>query len=168
MFETLTKALFAAPLCIVATPPCDLCSAQTLEIQQKGHHRLCSCLPVAGLTTPFTNSVRKRRSFSDVNSWRSYEQCLFFSCFVCSVHVNRGVRMNVRMPVGLASTTLPISCRTSLCLMGSTFPPFLNICMSLLTSACLDHFEIHKHCSQPSTASQRNFVLDALDAWHSN
>ena len=92
--------------------------------------QLCSCLPGDGLTTPFTNSVRKRRSFSDVNSWRSYEQCLFFSCFVRSVHVNMGVRMNVRMPVGLASTTLPISCRTSLCLMGSTFPSFLNICMS--------------------------------------
>ena len=91
---------------------------------------LRSCLPGAGLTTPFTNSVRKRRSFSHVNSWRSCEQCLFFSCFVRSVHMHMGVRMNVRMPVGLASTALPISCQTSLCLMGSTFPSFLNICMS--------------------------------------
>ena len=87
-------------------------------------------------TLLFTNSFRKRRSFSDVNSWRSYEQCLFFSYFVCSVHVN----MCVRMPVSFSSTTLPIFCQTSLCLMGSMSPSFLNICMrrslsnSLLTT----------------------------------
>ena len=100
-----------------------------------------SCVPVlpgAMLTTPFTNSVRKRHSFSDVNNWRSDEQCLFFNCFVCSVHVNMGVHMNIRVPVGLASTALLICCQTSLCLMGSTFSSFLNICMHRsLPKSCL-------------------------------
>ena len=104
MFDTLTRSLFAAPLRKVVTPPCDL---RLHEHQQKGRHKLCSYLPGAVLAALFTNSVRKRRSFSDVSSWRSYEQCLFFSCFVCFVHVNMGVRMNVRMPTGLASTALP-------------------------------------------------------------
>ena len=132
MFETLKRALFAARVCIVATPPCDL---RWHKHQQKGHRKFCSGLPGAMLTTPFTNSARKRRSFSDANSWRSYEQCLFFSCFVCCVHVNRGVRMNVRMPVGFDSTALSFfNCLMSLCLMGSTFPSFL-------TSACIDHFQ---------------------------
>ena len=134
MFDILTRALFAAPLCIVATRPCDLYSAQTSENQQKGHHNLCSCL----------NSVRKRRSLSDVNSWRSYEQCLVFSCFVRSVHVNMGVRVNVRMPVGLASTALPFLVKR-LCVW------WVQRSLPFITSACPDHFEIHKHRSQPST-----------------
>ena len=137
MFETLTRALFAARVCIVATPPCDL---RWHKHQQKGHCKFCSGLPGAMLTAPFTNSVRKRRSFSDANSWRSYEQCLFFSCFVCCVHVNRGARMNVRMPVSFDSTALPFFIRLmSLCLMGSTCPSFLNICMHRSLSRFIAH-----------------------------
>ena len=105
----------------MATPPCDL---RWHKHQQKKHHKFCSGLPGAMLTTLFTRSVRKRRSFSDVNSWRSYEQCLFFSCFVCCIHVNMGVRTNVRMPVGFDSTALPFFiCQSSLCLMGCMHRP---------------------------------------------
>ena len=80
MFQTLTRALFAARVCIVATQPCDL---RWHKHQQKKHRKFCSGLPGAVLAAPFTknNSVRKGRSFSDVNSWRLYEQCLFFRLF---------------------------------------------------------------------------------------
>ena len=124
--------------CRVVPPPCGL---HLHKHQQEGHHKLCSCLPEEVLAIPVTNSIRKQRSFSDVNSWRSYERCLFFNCFVFSVHVNMGVRMTVCMPVGLASTALPIFCQTSLYQMGLTFLSFLNVCI-------VDHFQIH--CSQPS------------------
>ena len=154
MFETLTRALFVARVCIFARPPCDL---RWHKHQQKGHREFCSGLPGAMLTTPFTNSVRKRRSFSDANSWRSYEQCLFFSCFVCCVHVNRGVRMKVRMPVGFDSTALPFFIRLmSLCLMGSAFPTFLNICMHRSLSRFIAH------------NPQCNFVLDVWAFRRSN
>ena len=110
------------------------------QTSAKGRHKLCSCLPEAVLTAPFTNNVRKRRSFSDVNSWHSYEQCLFFSCFVCSVHVNMGVRMK-SMPVGLASTPPSPLFVERLCVRWVQRPLlFLNMCMhrsfskSLLTT----------------------------------
>ena len=154
MFETLTRTLFAARVCIVATQPCDL---RWHKHQQKKHRKFCSGLPGAVLAAPFTNSVRKRPSFSDVNSWRSYEQCLFFSCFVCCVHVNMGVRMNVRMPVGFDSTALPFFIRQmSLCLMGSTFPSFLNISMNRSLSSFIAH------------NPQCNFVLDVWAVRRSN
>ena len=92
-----------------------------------------------------------------MNSWRSYEQCLFFSCFVCCVHVNMGVRMNVRMPVGFDSAALPFFIRhMSLCLMGSTFPSFLNICMRRSLSRLIAH------------NPQCNFVLDVWAVRRSN
>ena len=131
VFETLTRALFAARVCIVVTQPCDL---RWHKHQQKKHRKFCSGFPGAVLADPFTNSVRKRRSFSDVNNWRSYEQCLFFSCFVCCVHVNMGVRMNVRMPVGFDSTALPFLFVTCLCVW------WVQRSLPFLISPWSDHF----------------------------
>ena len=143
MFETLTRALFAAPLSIVATPPCDLCSAQTLENQQKGYHRLCSRLPGAGLTTPFTNSVRKRRSFSDVNSWRSYEQCLFSAVSCAPFMLTWAFVWTFACPSVWPQPPSPFLVKR-LCVWWVQLP------LPFLTSVCLYDFEIHKHCSQPS------------------
>ena len=97
--------------------------------QQEGHHKLCCCLSAARLKAPLTNRVRKLCSASDVNTWHSYEQCLFFSCIVFSVHLNMGVHMNFCVPVGLASTALHTSLSTSLCLVGLMFPSILNVCI---------------------------------------
>ena len=41
--------------------------------------KLCSCLPEEVLAIPFTNSVRKNRLFSDVDSWNSYMNNVCFS-----------------------------------------------------------------------------------------
>ena len=57
---------------------------------------------IFGASPTFTSSVRKRRSFLVCAAG-------FFGCFVFLVHENMGVRMEVRMPVGLASTALPRS-----------------------------------------------------------
>ena len=100
-----TKVCFVAARCNVVK----ICDLRLKQHQPEGYLKLCCCLPHTMLTAPLTNSVRKRRPFSDLNSWRSYDQCLFFSCLVFSIHVNMGDCMNVRMPVCAASTALPIS-----------------------------------------------------------
>ena len=139
-------------MCIVATPPCDL---RWHKHQQKGHRKFCSGLPGAMLTAPFTNSVRKRRSLSDADSWRSYEQCLFFSCFVAFMWTWTFVWTFVCPSVLTQPPSLFYSSNVSV-FDGFNVLFLLNICMHRSLSRFIAH------------NPQCNFVLDVWAFRRSN